>query len=138
MRARVWSRPFWKLAQLAMGSLDQKLDQIAWSNLAKVAPAAGLNPHRELLWSQHRLGGALLRQEVTELSPDLVVLISGRAYAEPFLRDAGLAPEWDRRGALQFNGVLEGRRWIIVSHPGTFAHRYEASSNALELALQAR
>jgi hypothetical protein len=35
----------------------------AWSNLAKVAPATGGNPGRELVSSQHRLGGEVLRRE---------------------------------------------------------------------------
>ena len=79
----------------------------------------------------------MLKQEVAELDPEIVLIVSGRGYAEPFIREAGLAPEWDRRGALQFDGSLDGRRWIIVSHPGTFAHRFEASRTALEGALAA-
>jgi len=136
MRPRVWSRPFWKLARVAMDEMGLGLGQIAWSNLAKVAPAAGRNPGGELLRRQHRLGGELLRQEVEMLDPELVVVVSGRGYAEPFIAGAGLAPAWSRRGALQFNGWLGGRRWIVVSHPGTFAQRYEASRRALLEAMQ--
>jgi hypothetical protein len=79
----------------------------------------------------------MLRLEVAELDPEIVLVVSGRGYAEPFLAGAGLAPEWDRRGALQFDGMLDGRRWIVVSHPGTFAHRYDASRSALLAALSA-
>ncbi len=39
MRRQVWSRPFWKLARVAMDEMDLRLDQIAWSNLAKLSPA---------------------------------------------------------------------------------------------------
>lgn len=135
MRPRVWSRPFWKLARLAMDGLSLGLDQIAWANLAQVAPAAGGNPGGELHWRQHRHGGEMLRLEVNELDPEIVLVVSGRGYAEPFISGAGLAPDWSRRGALQFDGTLGGRRWIVVSHPGTFAHRYEASRSALLEAL---
>lgn len=138
MSPRVWSRPFWKLARVAMDACGLSLDEIVWSNLAKVAPAAGKNPNRELLWSQHEIGGRLLRLEVEELDPELVLIVSGRGYAEPFLSGAGLSPAWQRRGALQFDGRLDGRRWIVVSHPGTFAHRYEASRAALTEALRER
>lgn len=131
MRPRVWSRPFWKLARVAMGELGLRLDQIAWANLAHVAPAAGGNPGGELQWRQHRHGGEMLRLEVNELDPEIVLVVSGRAYAEPFIAGAGHAPGWRRQGALQFDGTLDGRRWIVVSHPGTFAHRYEASRSAL-------
>jgi hypothetical protein len=135
MRPRVWSRPFWKLARVAMDELELRLDQIAWANLAQVAPAAGGNPGGELQWRQHGRGGEMLRLEVQELDPEVVLVVSGRGYAEPFLAGAGLAPIWSRRGALQFVGSLDGRRWIVVSHPGTFAHRYEASRSALLEAL---
>jgi hypothetical protein len=135
MRPRVWSRPFWKLARVALDELGLHLDQIAWANLAQVAPAAGGNPGGELHWRQHRRGGQMLSLEVSELDPSIVLLVSGRSYAEPFLAGAGLEPQWSRRGALQFDGTLDGRRWIVVSHPGTFAHRYEASRSALLEAL---
>lgn len=131
MRRQVWSRPFWKLARVAMDELDLRLDQIAWSNLAKLAPAEGKNPWGELLWRQHAPGGELLRLEVSELDPEIVLVVSGRGYAEPFITGARLEPAWNRRGALQFHGRLDGRRWIIVSHPGTFAHRLAASRTAL-------
>lgn len=135
MRPRVWSRPFWKLARVAMTAMDLRLDQIAWANLAQVSPAEGGNPGGELHWRQHRHGGELLRLEVEELDPEVVLVVSGRGYSEPFISSAGLAPAWSRRGALQFDGTLDGRRWIIVSHPGTFAHRYLASRTALLEAL---
>ena len=135
MSPRVWSRPFWKLARVAMDAYGLSREEIAWSNLAKVAPAAGKNPNRELLWRQHELGGRLLRQEVEELDPDLVLIVSDRGYAEPFLSGAGLSPAWQRRGALQFDGMMGGHGWLVVSHPGTFAHRYESSRAALAGAL---
>ena len=117
MRKVVWSRPFWRLARVVMDRMDLKLNQIAWSNLAPVAPGDGGNPVGELLERQHRLGGELLRRQVQELDPDLVLVVSGRAYAEPFLRGAGLEPAWVRRGAMQADDRLDGRRWIVVNHP---------------------
>jgi hypothetical protein len=137
MRRQVWSRPFWKLARTAMDHLDVRLDQIAWGNLAQVAPASGGNPGGELHWRQHRHGGEMLRLEVNELDPEIILVVSGRGYAEPFLTAAGLSPTWVRRGALQYEGIPEGRRWIVVSHPGTFAYRYEASRSALLDVLEA-
>jgi hypothetical protein len=138
MRPRVWSRPFWKLARVAMDDLGLRLEHIAWANLAQVAPAAGGNPGGELHWRQHRHGGEMLRLEVDELDPEVVLVVSGRGYAEPFLAGAGLDPLWNRRGALQFEEKLDGRRWIVVSHPGTFAHRFDASRSALLEALATR
>jgi hypothetical protein len=135
MSPRVRSRPFWRLVDIVLSRANLRLEQIAWSNLAKVAPAAGRNPGRELLWSQHRLGGEVLRREIEELSPRLVLVISGRGYAEPFLSAAGIRPQWHAGFGLQFAGPIEGRDWIVVGHPGTFASRYAASADALSGAL---
>lgn len=130
-----WSRPFWRLVRGVMRHQDLDLDEIAWSNLAKVAPARGGNPWGKLLDAQHEIGGELLRREVRELDPDLVLVLSGRRYLEPFLRGAGLSPSWVRDGARQFDGQLDGRRWLVVNHPGTFARRLDASLAAVEEAL---
>lgn len=130
-----WSRPFWKLARIAMAHLELDLRDIAWSNLAKVAPARGGNPWGTLLGAQHELGGRLLRREVRELDPDLVLVVSAPGYLGPFLREAGLSPEWSRDGARHFDGQLDGRRWLVVSHPGTFAKRLQASTEAVDAAL---
>ena len=138
MSPRVRTRPFWKLAHIAINRLGLTIDQIAWSNLAKVAPAVGGNPSRELLWSQHRLGGALLRREVQELSPRVVLVVSGKGYTEPFLQGAGIEPQWSRDAGLHFAGKIDGRDWVVVAHPGTFAARYEASALALTRALESR
>ncbi len=132
-----WGRPFWRLVRSAMAAVGVELNEIAWSNLAKAAPAAGKNPWGALLERQHRLGGRLLRREVNELDPDVVLLVSGRGYAGPFLAGAGFDVAWRPEGALQFDGQLDGRRWVIVNHPGTFARRYEQSLEAVQRALGA-
>lgn len=134
MRLRVRTRPFWKLVDVAMEALGLTLDQIAWSNLAKAAPDGG-NPTGVLLTSQLELAGRLLRREVEELEPEIVLVISGRGYTEPFMTTAGYNVGWVRRGACQFDGMLDGRRWVVVSHPGTFAYRFEASRLAVVEAL---
>jgi hypothetical protein len=132
-----WSRPFWRLARAVMAHLGVNVNEIAWSNLAKVAPAGGGNPWGSLLGAQHELGGQLLRQEVRELDPEFVLVVSGRGYLEPFLVGAAMAPVWSRDGARQFDGLLDGRRWLVINHPGTFASRFDASLLAIRRALQA-
>ena len=136
MRPDVWRRPFWLLARSAMDALGLALREIAWSNLAKLSPADGGNPNGELLAVQHDLGGRLLRQEILELQPDIVLIVSGRGYTSPFLRGAGIHLDWSPNGALQFAGEVGGRQWIVVNHPGTFVSRLEASRTAVLTALR--
>jgi len=135
MPRQPWGRPFWRLVRSAMELCDVELSQIAWSNLAKVAPAEGRNPWGSLLEYQIPIAGRLLRREVSELDPAVVLIVSGRSYAAPFLSAAGFDVPWRRDGALQFDGQLDGRRWIVVNHPGTFARRFEESWEAVQRAL---
>ena len=130
-----WGRPFWRLVRHAMAIRGLELNQIAWSNLAKVAPGAGKNPWGALLERQSKIGGRLLRREVNELNPDVVLVLSNRGYAGPFLEAAGYDIRWRPVGALQFDGSIDGRRWVIVNHPGTFARRFNESYEAIQSAL---
>ncbi len=135
MWGQPWGRPFWRLVRHAMDVRGVTLNQIAWSNLAKVAPGAGKNPWGALLERQVAIGGRLLRREVEEFNPNLVLVVSGRGYAAPFLKAAGYEIRWQPDGALQYDGMVDGRRWLIVNHPGTFARRYEESFRAVHRAL---
>ena len=84
-----WNRPFWRLVRSAMDLLGITLPEIAWSNLAKVAPAGGGNPWGALLEFQHGPGGSLLRREVKELDPSLVLVLSCASVCGAFPRGRG-------------------------------------------------
>ena len=118
-----------------MDSMNLELEQIAWSNLAKISPGRG-TPKGALLSEQHVQGGELLKMELSELDPSTVLILSARGYLDPFLDGAGIRPGWaGRDGALHFDGQVEGRRWIVVSHPGTFVYRFKATAQAVSRAL---
>ena len=90
--------------------------RISWSNLAKLAPASGGNPGGTLLDVQRREGPRLLSQEVHELAPRRVLVLTGRWWFEPFAERMGLNVEWQ-------TGLVEGiarepaRTWVIAGHP---------------------
>jgi hypothetical protein len=111
MGPRVWSRPFWKLARVAMDELVLRLDQIAWANLAQVAPAAGGNPGGELHWRQHRHGGEMIWLRVHDGTAELLI--------EHGTRDANqrtYRARHRRRGAIEraFGGPLV---WAFPNSP---------------------
>lgn len=91
---------------------------IAWTNLGKLAPWAGGNPGSRLLAIQRELCPALLRREVNELAPRLVVVLTGRWWFEPFAEALGLAVDW-REGLVEGVADESGRRWVIAVHPMT-------------------
>jgi hypothetical protein len=59
---------------------------LAWTNLYKVAPAAGCDPRGDLLGVQRGSAAQLLAREVEELAPRTVIALTGRAWFEPFGR----------------------------------------------------
>jgi hypothetical protein len=114
---------FWRHIRNALSAVEPDSEgdphwssRIAWSNLAKLAPAGGGNPGGPLLDIQRDVGSALVAREVLELAPRRVLVLTGRWWFEPFAARAGLDVEW-RDGLVQ--GVVRqpGRTWVIAGHP---------------------
>lgn len=127
-----WGRPggystarsaFWRHVRTVLAALEpgsagdpQWSGHLAWSNLAKIAPADGGNPGGPLLQVQREMGPALLAREIAELNPSRVLVLTGRWWFEAFAERLGLAVDWQ-------DGLVEGtaddgsRRWVIAPHP---------------------
>ena len=114
---------FWRQIRGVLSAVDPASSgdpawssRLAWSNLAKIAPAAGGNPGGVLLEVQRNLGPDLLRHEVDELRPRRVLVLTGRSWFEPFAVRLGLDVQW-RTGLVE--GVVSGGeiRWVIAKHP---------------------
>jgi hypothetical protein len=58
---------------------------IAWTNLMKISPAERGNPNVRECNAQHENCKELLKQEIEELSPKYVLLITGLDWGESFL-----------------------------------------------------
>ena len=95
---------------------------LVWSNLYKVAPAAGGNPSNFLCDLQ--LPGCidLLREELAAYQPRRVLFLTGLNWAKPFADALGLPlcmnPSFcqvEAFGEVPFNGQL--LRFAIASHP---------------------
>jgi hypothetical protein len=95
---------------------DDWHDLVAWSNLAKVAPAASGNPSSWLGQSQSRGAWELTLQEVNELDPRVVLLITGNWMDEPRLNCIDAKP---RKNAVfvRHSSNRDGRKWLIVERP---------------------
>ena len=100
------------------GSRDdpQWSSRLVWSNLAKLAPANGGNPGGSLLDVQRQVGGALLAEELRQLAPRRVLVLTGSWWFQPFAAALGLTLE-------PGSGLVEGvarerdRTWVIAGHP---------------------
>ena len=114
---------FWRHIRAVLAAVDPDSrddpdwsSRIAWTNLAKLAPAGGGNPGGSLLHIQRRACPALVAREVYELAPRRVLVLTGGWWFEPFADHLGLAV--DRRP-----GLVEGiarqptRTWVVAGHP---------------------
>jgi len=127
-----WGRPggystarsaFWRMTRRVLAHVDpESVDdalwsgRLAWSNLMKVAPWAGGNPGGATLAVQRELGPGLLAREIEAFRPEVVLVLTGRWWFEPFAIGLGLDVDW-RDGLLE--GVADdgARRWLIAPHP---------------------
>ena len=95
---------------------------MAWSNLAKVAPVAGGNPDAELVAAQLDACRDLLRLEITEIKPAVVVVLAGATWFRPLL-PSDVQTQVDaevldpRRDIAIVN--LNGTPTVLGPHPGT-------------------
>lgn len=114
---------YWRHARTVLAALDPSSasdaawsSRLAWSNLVKVAPAAGGNPGGKLLHVQRRHGCALLAREIEEYRPRRVLVSTGRWWFEPFAEALGLDVSW-QTGLVDGTATSHGTRWVIARHP---------------------
>jgi hypothetical protein len=95
---------------------DNWYHSIAWSNLAKVAPAASGNPSNWLGQSQSPGAWELTLQEIDELDPRVILLITGNWMDESRL-DRIDAKARRNSKFVKHSSNHGGRKWLIVERP---------------------
>lgn len=94
---------------------------IVWSNLYKVAPARGANPTGRLLTIQQSGCIDLFRLELKTYRPSRLLLLTGNAWAIPFLSLGASDDEsWSfERPFIERSGVIpaSGTRYVVAPHP---------------------
>jgi hypothetical protein len=93
-RSAFWQTPR-HLPRLQLGNEPRDWASVlAWSNLAKLAPESGGNPSKSLYDLQVQYGPDLVRQEILELTPRRVLVMTGRGWFAPFAERIGLDVAW--------------------------------------------
>jgi hypothetical protein len=115
---------FWRVARRVrsglLGDAEGWPRDLAWSDLAKIAPWRGGNPSGRALRVQREHGSVLFGHEVAEMAPARVLVMAGRWWFEPFAAALGLTMEW-QVGTVEDVANEPGRRWVILPHPMTRA-----------------
>lgn len=114
---------FWRHIRAVLAAVDPASgddpswsSRLAWTNLAKLAPADGGNPGGPLLDVQREIGPGLIRREVLELAPRRVLVLTGRWWFEPFAEGIGLEVDW--RDDLVAGVARDSTTsWVIAGHP---------------------
>ncbi len=123
---------FWRVTKALRATIDPTpmaddwASDVAWGNLYKLAPtfakdvmSEGANPISSLQDLQRAPCIELLRQEVAESNPRVVLVIAGRDWYQPFADGLGLSLV-ERGGARHVRDVAidsEGRKWIFTNRP---------------------
>jgi hypothetical protein len=99
----------------AGADLDQWSSRLAWTNLYKVSPRKGGNPHADLRRAQRRSAIELLEIEIEEFAPRRVLALTG-GWIGPFAQELGLAPR-SRPGLVEGVAERDGCAWVVAKHP---------------------
>ena len=86
--------------------------RLVWTNLYKVAPAAGWNPGADLQRAQRASASDLLRIEIEEFAPRRVLALTG-SWIDPFVDPLGLSLD-PRAGWVERVGISAGRAWVVA------------------------
>lgn len=123
---------FWRVARRVLTAVCPESAKtlewpkhIAWSNLYKIAPkpsakelGKSANPSLSLMELQKRGCVDLLRREVEELRPALVLVLTGWWWYWPFMEALGVDTGEVKAGELvEATAVSGGRTWVFAKHP---------------------
>ncbi|MFC2100967.1 hypothetical protein ACFLRZ_03970 [Bacteroidota bacterium] len=101
-------------------SEEKYTEVIAWSNLCKIAPFKSGNPEGIAWNAQFKGSVALFKQELIDLSPERVILITDLFnWAQYFLVAANIDFELsdDRKGIVEAIAEYNGTKILITSRP---------------------
>lgn len=114
--------PFWRTAHRVatecgvIKTPSTWSNSLAWSNLYKLAPAKGANPTWAQRHAQLEMCVALLRKEIEELDPAIIMVVSGGDWWEPF-NQALDQPTQPHDGEFVEAVGSNGRRWVVTCRP---------------------
>lgn len=115
---------FWRVSRRVRAGLIGEAEDwprdLAWTDLAKIAPWGGGNPAGQALRMQREHAPALFAREVEEIAPTRVLVMAGRWWFEPFAAPLGLSVDW-REGPVEGVADEPRRRWVVLPHPMTRA-----------------
>jgi hypothetical protein len=89
---------------------------LAWTNLYKLAPAAGWNPGADLQRAQREAAAALLAAEVEALKPARLIALTGRWWIAPIADSLGMSIDW-RDGLVEGVGTYGATKVVVARHP---------------------
>lgn len=116
---------FWRvIRQVAVSCYpDNWSSFIAWSNLYKVSPYQGGNPDNSLKAAQEKVCCEILKKEIEILSPEFVIFLTGKSWAENFIlylnehqpTKSIAREEWDKYVCKLYQ--INNTYYILSEHP---------------------
>ncbi|CAN5581106.1 hypothetical protein BH23CHL7_BH23CHL7_15970 [soil metagenome] len=118
---------FWRVLRETVSSVIEVdatdwPSHLAWTNLYKLAPAAGWNPGADLQLAQRGAAIRLLEAEIAALRPRRILFLTGRWWAEPLATSLGMDIEWTT-GLVEGAGRYRAAQVVVAKHPMGKPHR---------------
>jgi hypothetical protein len=119
---------FWRVSRGVLEALCGETQEgrywssrLVWSNLYKISPASGGNPSGPLIEKQEGIATELLEQEISEYRPRAILFLTGRDWADPFLRTLPRCTLRDANEPIETMGTvtIEGEDvpFVVCPHP---------------------
>jgi len=122
---------FWRVIKQIICELDivntENTDwpsYLTWSNLYKVAPAVGGNPHSKLEDIQKEYCFQLLKEELKQFRPKRVLFLTGYDWANQFIQNIGevkSSKRFDRMVDFKCNlvipDIIDDIKVVVAKHP---------------------
>lgn len=134
--------PFlWSIRHIAEEYYDDNWwEHIAWSNLCKIAPAAGNNPNESLYDAQLEQASLILKEEIRFLSPRFVIMFTREDWANPFIDAIAENETLEVLEKMEWSGyenkvyLIDGVYYIVTEHPARkpYLSQVEAICNIID------
>lgn len=113
---------FWrvtsKLATEIVQNKENPIDSIVYSNLYKIAKSGGNNPSEKLCDCQFDYCCEILREEISQYKPNIIVFLTDLNWAGDFLEKLNVSNLlMSANGFVKFLGKFNSSIIIVVPHP---------------------
>jgi hypothetical protein len=96
---------------------DSWCQHLVWSNLMKIGNVQGGNPNEDEHYAQIDLSVKLFLQEIEEIKPEYVIMLTGLGFSEDFTKALGLKQNVEDKKFVKIASKIGNTKYILTYRP---------------------